>query len=98
MSVSMIVSPEAEADIESAQLWYEHQRAGLGDAFIEQLEAVFETISTHPEMFRIYRRDVRRAMLRRFPYAVMYRVTTEGVHVLAVMHAGRRPSAWEDRV
>jgi hypothetical protein len=70
----MIIRPEAEADLVSARNWYERQHEGLGAAFLLCVEEVLEHIGRTPEMYTAVYRDVRRALTRRFPYAVNYRM------------------------
>ena len=68
----MIIRPEAEADLANARDWYERQRAGLGAEFLLCVEEVLERIGRTPEMYMVVHHDVRRALTRRFPYAVYY--------------------------
>lgn len=77
--------------------WCERQRTGLGGQFEAAVERTLETISTFPDAFPIVHRDVRRAMIRRFPYGVFYRLRGEAIHVLAVMHGRRDPAGWKSR-
>jgi toxin ParE1/3/4 len=89
--------PEAEADIESAQEWYNEHLAGLGDNFVEQVSETLEIIASAPERFAILWKQVRGFPLRRFPYVVYYRAHADRVEVLAVLHGRRDTSAWRDR-
>jgi len=91
------VRPAAEADIEDAFQWYENQRAGLGLAFLAGLRAVFEQIAQQPRAHAMIHRDVRRALLVKFPYGVFYREYPEAIVVVAVMHARRAPARWQSR-
>ena len=94
----MIILPEAEADLEYARNWYESQRDGLGAAFLLAMEEVLERIGRTPEMNAVVHQSVRRALTRRFPYAVFYRIEgDEEVVVVGVFHAGRDPSEWRSR-
>ena len=93
----MIIRPEAEADLANAQSWYEQQRAGLGAAFLLCVEEVLERIDRTPEIYRAVYHDVRRALTRRFPYAVYYRIAGNTVVVLGILHTRRDPRAWQSR-
>ena len=93
----MIIRPEAEADLANAQDWYEQQRAGLGAAFLLCVEEVLERIGRTPEMYMVVYHDVRRALTRRFPYAVYYRIAGNDVVVLGILHTRRDPRAWQSR-
>ena len=93
----MIIRPEAEADLANARDWYERQRAGLGAEFLLCVEEVLERIGRTPEMYMMVHHDVRRALTRRFPYAVYYRVAGNDVVVLGILHTRRDPREWQSR-
>lgn len=93
----MIIRPEAEADLVSARDWYERQRAGLGAAFLLCVEEVLEHIGRTPEMYTAVYHDVRRALTRRFPDAVYYRMVGNEVVVLGILHTRRDPREWQSR-
>jgi toxin ParE1/3/4 len=97
MMLPLIVREEAEADLADARKWYEQQRAGLGDEFILCVDAAFERIRRMPEVHPILYKDARRALVRRFPYGVFYRVEADYISVLAVMHNRRDPRRWQSR-
>jgi plasmid stabilization system protein ParE len=97
MSLPLIVTPEAEEDLAEAKAWYERQRPGLGDEFLECVEEVLDRIPQFPEAGRPMLRGVRRLLVRRFPYAVFYRVEDDQVAVLAVYHTRRDPRGWQAR-
>jgi plasmid stabilization system protein ParE len=93
----MIIRPEAEADLVNARDWYERQREGLGAAFLLCVEEVLERIGRTPEMYTVVYHDVRRALTRRFPYAVYYRIAGTEVVVLGILHTRRDPHEWQSR-
>lgn len=97
MTRDLLIRPEAEADLDEAKTWYERRREGLGIDFLLCVEEVFERICRSPEWYPVVFRDVRRGMVRRFPYGVFYRVMEEQIVVLAVFHARRDPSGWQSR-
>jgi plasmid stabilization system protein ParE len=88
---------EAEDDIYEAAAWYESQRLRLGHDFLDAIEASFARISENPLQFPVLYRGTRRALLSRFPFGVFFRVESENVVVLAVMHASRNPVRWRER-
>ena len=87
----------ALADAESAVLWYEEQRSGLGSEFREALLATVSAILEFPAAYPVIHRQTRRARLRRFPYSLFYRDSEGSITVVACFHARRNPSAWELR-
>lgn len=89
---------EAAADVVGAREWYETQREGLGKAFADALEHVLSAITAMPESFPVVQGDVRRALLRRFPYALYYRLRdSETAEVIACLHTRRSPHVLRSR-
>ena len=97
MTPHVVIRPEAEADLAEAFAWYEERRPGLGDRFLLSVEAVLAAIERYPESFPVVYAQVRRALLRRFPYGVFYTVKESAVVVLAVFHCAREPRRWQER-
>ena len=94
MTRQFIVRPGAERDIRSAFEWYESQRPGLGDEFLLALRERLESVRTFPESSAILYRDVRRAVVSRFPYLIFYVVRPTRIAVLGVLHHARNPAVW----
>jgi toxin ParE1/3/4 len=97
MRPRFLVEPEAEAELEEAFAWYEERVAGLGSEFTRAVRALFATISRNPEQFPRVRQDIRRALVRRFPYAVYYVAEAEQTSVIAIVHTRRHPRRWQSR-
>jgi plasmid stabilization system protein ParE len=92
-----IVRPAAAADIDEAYLWYESQGVGLGNEFLAAAQAVVDAIAEDPLKHPVVHRNTRRTLLKRFPYALYYRVYDDVVVVVACMHGRRSPSRWQSR-
>ena len=92
MSFKVHVRRAAELDVAEAQVWYETQRAGLGADFHSEISKVFTVLTETPLIYPVLYRDVRRAIVQRFPYLIWYRVPGEAVTVLACTHARQNPS------
>lgn len=90
--------PEALAELEQAQLWYEGQRHGLGDSFFQEITAAISRIREAPNTWPEFRQGTRRFLVHRFPFAVLYSQRSNNVLVVAVMHLKRRPGYWRSRV
>lgn len=95
--ISLRFRPEAAADLEEAAIWYEEQKAGLGAQFLARTEETVQRIQENPEHFPVILRNTRRAMLKRFPYSVFFRVLSQEILVVAVMHFRRNPIRWVRR-
>lgn len=91
---------EAAEELEAAAAWYEVQQSGLGaDLLAEALRAV-SVISESPTAWPVVnrKRNVRKFLLARFPYAVYYVPREDEILVLAVAHGSRHPGYWRRRL
>jgi len=97
VSLPVATRPAAAAEIEAAYRWYEKKREGLGSEFLEAVDKMVNAIAENPERFPTIRKDIRRALLRRFPYSIFYRVVSGHVVVIACFHGKRNPRVWRLR-
>jgi plasmid stabilization system protein ParE len=97
MSLPVVLRPEARAEFDDAFDWYEQQRPGLGVDFVTQVQETFDRISATPERYAQIFHDIRRVVVRRFPYSIFYKVEAQQVVVLAVFHSRRNPRIWQER-
>jgi plasmid stabilization system protein ParE len=93
----LLSEPSADLDVEAAFDWYEDERPGLGMEFLGELRAAYNRIAGGPHGYQDLRLGIRRALLRRFPYAVYFAVDGDVVVVIAVLHASRDPAEWQRR-
>ena len=94
----LIVRPEAEADLLQAFSWYEDQQPGLGRAFMDEVSRCLNAIAQLPLSFAVVNTPARRAMTRRFPYALFFVVGEEAISVVAAFHMARNPEALSQRL
>lgn len=97
MTRRVLFRPQAEAELLEARAWYDGRREGLGAVFAAAVESTIDRISENPLAYSRIRGDTRRAVLRRFPYAVYFRVLADEIVVVAVMHGRRHPLRWQSR-
>jgi len=88
---------EALAEYIAAGQYYNRQVLGLGDEFADEIEAGIQAILTAPLTWRIIEDDVRRYLVRRFPYGLYYTLEGEVVVIWAVKHLHREPDYWQER-
>ena len=89
--------PLVASDLSEAIRWYADISVGLGDRFRQMVDARFDDIAAHPERFpRAFGND-RFARLKRFPYLVLFRESTELVFGLGVFHGASDPAKWRRR-
>lgn len=97
--MSYSLHPEAERELSEAAAFYQSQAGGsLASAFLNEFVRVATLLALNPEMGRPVRDGLRIHPVRRFPYALVYRVRTDGILILVVGHQHRRPNYWRGRV
>ena len=94
------IHPEAIAEIIAARDWYELHATNLGNDFIKEVDSAIETIDRTPGLWTRYFAigNVRRFLIHRFPFAIVYRHDEEKIQILAVSHLRRRPGYWKTRL
>jgi plasmid stabilization system protein ParE len=90
--------PEAQADFDKAYDWYESQRTGCGDKFADAVQRTIDLITAFPRIGALKYRDVRRRLVQRFPYVLIYREVGGTIYIVAVFHTSRDPQTWMMRV
>jgi len=91
------VGPQAERETQEAARWYDNESAGLGEAFLDVVQQTLEAVVENPFRFPLVHRDTRRALLKRFPYGIFFRIRPDRIKVLAIVHLSRDPSRWQRR-
>ena len=97
MSLPVLFHRAARAEFDGAYDWYERQRPGLGQEFSDAVHEVLSQLAAFPEAHQCIYKDIRRAVVRRFPYVIMYRIKPNHVRVLSVFHSRRDPAYWQRR-
>jgi toxin ParE1/3/4 len=97
------LAPEAVEELADSAAWYESRQPGLAAKFLDEFERAVVLITARPASFpRLLNMpsdlDIRRVMLPRFPYGVVFLELGNEIRVLAVAHAKRQPGYWLDRV
>ena len=90
--------PEAELEVIEAAAFYENRLRGLGDRFLRAFDAAISTVLANPNRFAFVESDLRRFSMRRFPYAIYYRVEGDELRVLVVKHHKQHPDYWRHRL
>lgn len=102
MSRRLRFDPEARAELDDAALWYDRDRAGVGDAFAaavrEAIEAVMDWPGLGAPVSDRHGVVIRQTRVQRFPYHVGYVATDEEIRVVAVAHERRQPRYWVARL
>ena len=89
--------PEAEQEFVEAAAYYERNVRGLGERFGSEVRHAIERLLEYPELGSPIDADLRRLLLTRFPYFLIYSFTADLLRVVAVAHSRRRPGYWRTR-
>jgi plasmid stabilization system protein ParE len=96
---AVVFTPAAREELIGAQDWYENEVPGLGQHFVAAATAAVERIARNPLQFPIVHRQIRRALLQRFPYALFFmQEQDDSLTVLACFHGSRDPMRWQSRM
>ena len=88
----------ATDEMHEAVQYYEHQTKGLGFAFLQEIQHTIDQILDHPLLGELMSESVRRRLVRRFPFGVLYSVDPEAIVIVAVMHLRQKLGYWTSRV
>lgn len=94
---SIELHPMAVAEARAALAWYQERDSAAARAFIDGLDHAMGVIDDAPSRWPAYLHGTRRYLLRRFPFFIVYRTRDDGVQVVAIAHARKRPGYWSDR-
>jgi plasmid stabilization system protein ParE len=98
MAAKLIMAQEAEDDVNEAYGWYERRRTGLGEEFLDCVDACIQPIRRTPTMHALFFQNFRRGFVRRFPYVVFYEYEDKTVTVHCVFHTSQNPDKWRERL
>ncbi|MBE0572748.1 MAG: type II toxin-antitoxin system RelE/ParE family toxin [Ignavibacteriaceae bacterium] len=71
---------------------------GLGEKFVTEIERCLNIIKTNPLAYPVTKQNVRKAVIIKFPFSILYRVDGNVIYILAVMHQKREPLYWAERI
>lgn len=95
MAYVLIVEPQAEVHLQIAYWDYEVKKPSLGEQFLLCADAAFDRAKRNPLVYPPVHRDLRRILIRRFPFATFYFLDKREVHVLAVFPCAINPETWK---
>ena len=88
---------EALAELQSAAEYYESRQVGLGARFLDLVDETLERIARDPLAWSPADEDVRRCLVRIFPFGIFYTIEPDFILILAVAHLARAPDYWTSR-
>jgi len=90
--------PEARFELLESISYYEGCQEGLGGRFFDAIDQAVQKVVRYPDRWRKFDGDVRRCLVRVFPYVLLYTIESDSVLIVAVMHCSREPGYWKDRI
>jgi plasmid stabilization system protein ParE len=95
MNYRLVIRKRAENHLKEAYHWYEKQRTALGDEFLLCVEATLRAIENNPMLFQVRYKNIRCALIPRFPYGLFYFIEGNKIVILSVFHLSRNPKLWQ---
>jgi len=96
--MNFLFHPGADEGFIEAVIHYEDSEPGLGLDFSREVYATIQNALDYPNTWPEIEDEVRRCLVHRFPYGVLYSVEPDGIFVLAIMHLHRDPDYWKHRL
>ncbi len=93
----VVFSGLAKRELDDATNFYEMEFEGLGKRFLAEVKKAVIRISEYPKAWSVERGEVRKCLLHRFPYKLLYSIERDHIHVMAVAHLHRKPDYWVER-
>lgn len=94
----VVFLPQAEQEMLEAARYYESQAVGLGADYLLEVERAVAAIAESPKTWPIIEGELRRRLVRRFPFGILYYIDPNEIAVVAVSHLRRKPSYWRGRI
>lgn len=88
----------AEQEFLTSRDYYDNLVLGLGKKFVLEVEQIISRITNTPLTFPVYFKNYRKALLRKFPYFIIYKVDNNHIFILAISHQKREPKYWANRI
>lgn len=98
MPADLILMPEVEGDLDEAYVWYEEQQQGRGQDLLSRVNVCIQAILQSPEIRAYCYKHYRKALVRKFPYAVYYGYSQGTVTIYGVFHTSRDRGKWRQRL
>jgi hypothetical protein len=90
--------PDAELEFKDAIEYYESCQNRLGYEFALEVYETVNRVIANPNAWQLINENMRRTLVNRFPYGIIYAIRNNEILILAVMHLNRKPNYWERRI
>lgn len=93
----IIVLPDAEKDIKETVKFYNENSEELEERFKLSLDFSFTQILQSPKLYPYVKFDIRKFVIKKFPFSIFYIDRKDAIYILAVFHDKRNPKEWKKR-
>jgi len=84
----------AKLELEDAVAFYELEFPGLGIRFKQEVKKAIDKILEYPKAWSVEKGDIRKCLLHKFPYKLLYSIESDHIFIIAVAHQHRKPNYW----
>jgi len=88
----------AQKELDDSFLWYDSQLVGLGNEFLDEIDIAVRRIQAYPESCELIEDGLRRCLINRFPYGIIYGIDEDKIIIVAIAHLHRKPQYWHERL
>lgn len=96
--MKVILSEYAVRELEDAANYLELEVAGLGQKLLAEVRSALKRLVRHPHAWSIERGEIRKCLIHKFPYKILYSIEPDHIFVIAIAHQHRKPDYWIDRL
>lgn len=89
---------DADAEMHKTARYYDDNKEGLGDVFLNELERLLHSIFDAPKLGVLISENIYRRVMKRFPFNILYTTDDSEILIVAIMHHRRLPGYWEGRI
>lgn len=93
----LFISDDAKDDLRESAEYYERKQTKLGHDFLDKVEEALKRIEENPKQFAVIYKEVRRALVGRFPHQILFIIKSFKIIVFSVFHTSRNPEIWKER-
>ena len=95
---SLELSDEAEVDFNKSYKFYYEDSPKVAETYFKQINIAFENVKQNPESFPVVRKNVRKYVVKKFPFVIYYQIVDTVIQVIAIFHTSRNPEIWNERI
>ena len=97
-SFSIELSNEAEVDFDRSYQYYYEENPKVANYFFKSINFNLENIKQNPKIFPIVHKDIRKYVVKKFPFVIYYKTVGTVIQVIAIFHTSRNPEMWNERI